>query len=68
MPYEVSFWLKDIIRMYHVNTGNLNSHILKCNIRVYAITDNEQGDLLKYNTEMYLEMKNGMSTGLISII
>ena len=52
VPYEVSFWLKDIIRMYHVNTGNLNSHIPpNVTFEVYAITDNEQGDLLyKYNT------------------
>jgi len=52
VPYEVSFWLKDIIRMYHVNTGNLNTHIPpNITFEVYAITDNEQGDLLyKYNT------------------
>ena len=52
VPYEVSFWLKDIIRMYHVNTGNLNSHIPpNITFEVYAITNNEQGDLLyKYNT------------------
>ena len=52
VPYEVSFWLKDIIRMYHVNTGNLNTHIPpNVTFEVYAISNNEQGDLLyRYNT------------------
>ena len=27
VPYEVSFWLKDLIREFHVDTGLLNTHI-----------------------------------------
>ena len=53
VPYEVSFWLKDLIREFHVNTGLPNTHIPpNITFQVYSVNEesNQEDLLYQYNT------------------